>query len=91
MNVKCYPLHIIHQHFQINAYDLVLINYPDSKVHGTNMGPTWVLLAPGGSHVTPINLAICVTLMDLIELELYQTLAKQGRMRIKRARGSSVM
>ena len=24
--------------------------YPDSKVHGTNMRPTWVLSAPCGSH-----------------------------------------
>ena len=31
---------------------------PDSKVHGANMGPTWVLSAPGGPHVGPINLAI---------------------------------
>ena len=31
---------------------------PDSKVHGANMGPIWVLSAPGGSHVGPINLAI---------------------------------
>ena len=31
---------------------------PDSKVHGANMGPTWVLSAPDGSHVGPINLAI---------------------------------
>ena len=30
----------------------------DSKDHGANMGPTWVLLAPGGPHVGPINLAI---------------------------------
>ena len=33
-------------------------NYPDSKVHGANMGPTWVLSAPGGPHVGPMNLAI---------------------------------
>ena len=26
---------------------------PDTKVHGANMGPTWVLLAPVGSHVGP--------------------------------------
>ena len=26
-------------------------NNPDSKVHGANMGPTWVLLAPDGPHV----------------------------------------
>ena len=32
--------------------------YPDSKDHGANMGPTWVLLAPGGPHACPMNLAI---------------------------------
>ena len=31
---------------------------PDSKVHGANMGPTWVLSSPDGPHVVPINLAI---------------------------------
>ena len=31
---------------------------PDSEVHVANMGPTWVLSAPGGPHVEPINLAI---------------------------------
>ena len=31
---------------------------PDNKVHGANMGPTWVLSAPGGPHVGPMNLAI---------------------------------
>ena len=31
---------------------------PDSKIHGSNMGPTWVLSAPDGPHVGPINLAI---------------------------------
>ena len=30
----------------------------DNKVHGANMGPTWVLSAPGGPHVGPMNLAI---------------------------------
>ena len=33
-------------------------NVPDSKVHGANMGPTWVLSAPDGPHVCPMNLAI---------------------------------
>ena len=38
---------------------------PDSKVHGAKMGPTWVLSAPGGPHVGPMNLAIwAVTDMD---------------------------
>ena len=31
---------------------------PDSKVHVAHMGPTWVLSAPGGPHVGPMNLAI---------------------------------
>ena len=30
---------------------------PDSKVHGANMGPTWVLSAPEGTHVCPSNRA----------------------------------
>ena len=33
---------------------------PDNKVYGTNMGPTWVLLAPDGPHVGPMRLAIRV-------------------------------
>ena len=35
-------------------------SYPDSKVHGANMGPTWVLSAPDGPHVGPMHLAIRV-------------------------------
>ena len=34
--------------------------YPDGKVHGASMGPTWVLSAPDGPHVGPINLPIRV-------------------------------
>ena len=29
---------------------------PDSKVHGANMGPTWVLSAPGGPMLSPWTL-----------------------------------
>ena len=31
-------------------------NIPDCKVHVANMGPTWVLSAPGGPDVGPMNL-----------------------------------
>ena len=31
---------------------------PDSKVHGANVGPTWVLSAPDGPHFGPTNLVI---------------------------------
>ena len=34
------------------------INPSDSKVHGANIGPTWVLSAPDGPHVGPMNPAI---------------------------------
>ena len=34
---------------------------PDSKAHGANMGPTWVLSAPDGSHVGHMNLAMCLS------------------------------
>ena len=36
----------------------LIIGLPDYKVHGVNVGPTWVLSAPGGPPVDPINLAI---------------------------------
>ena len=29
--------------------------FPDSKVHVTNMGPTWVLSALDGPHAGPMN------------------------------------
>ena len=41
---------------------------PDSKVHGANMGPTWVLSAPDGPHVGPMNLAIRVLSIGSIQL-----------------------
>ena len=31
---------------------------PDSNIHGASMGPTWVLSAPDGPHIGPMNLAI---------------------------------
>ena len=34
------------------------MHVPDSKVHGANMGPTWILSAPDGPHVGPMSLAI---------------------------------
>ena len=37
--------------------------YPDSKIHGANMGPTWVLLGPGGPHAGPIKHAIRVCMI----------------------------
>ena len=55
------------------SYDLqMLANSPDSKVHGANMGPNWVLSAPDGPHVGPMNLAIReVMVFQVTPLEYY--------------------
>ena len=42
------------------ALAVPIFKYPDSKIHGANMGPTWVLLALDGPHVGPMNLSISV-------------------------------
>ena len=43
-------------------------NIRDSKVHGANMGPNWVLSASDGPHVGPMNLAIRDLLLFSIQL-----------------------
>ena len=32
--------------------------FPDSNVHGANMGPIWDSQDPGGPHVGPMNISI---------------------------------
>ena len=51
---------------KVRALELEKKWVPDSKVHGANMGPTWVLSAPDGPYVGPMNLAIRGVL-DLLE------------------------
>ena len=48
-----------------NGNSVTCGNYPDSKVHGANMGPTWVLSVPDGPHIGPMNLAIRVVSNDV--------------------------
>ena len=63
----------IAEYMLTKLYDVVGCYYPDSMVNGDNMGPTWVLSAPDGSHVAPMKLAIwegyhelqCVWLISL--------------------------
>ena len=43
--------------FQMRCND-----FPDGQVHEANMGPTWVLSAPDGPHVGPMNIVIKVNL-----------------------------
>ena len=54
----CWP----HTRLAPGQFSHILQNYttPDSKVRGANMGPIWVLLAPDGPHVGPMNLVIRV-------------------------------
>ena len=51
----------------MGAYIYSANKYPDSKVHGANMGPTWVLSAPDGPHVGLTNLAIKVVILQKIQ------------------------
>ena len=44
---------------------------PDNKVHGANMGPTWVLSAPDGPHVGPMNLAMRRNLAPVVHLHTH--------------------
>ena len=37
-----------------------ITKYPDSKVHGAYMGPTWGRQDPGGPHAGPMILALWV-------------------------------
>ena len=39
-----------------------VLNFPDRKVDEAIMGPTWVLSAPDGPHVGPMNIAIRVNI-----------------------------
>ena len=39
-------------------------SFPDSKVHGANMGPIWSRQDPGGPHVGPMNFVIWVVFRD---------------------------
>ena len=52
--------------------------YPDSKVNGVNMGPTWVLSAPYGSNVGSMNLAIRVVAITHIHFPAVDTVAKRS-------------
>ena len=45
---------------QLLVHGVSFASYPDSKVHGAIMGPTWVLSAPDGPHDGPMNIAIWV-------------------------------
>ena len=58
LNVAVAAYHICGKHVIKVRYQLAMEPIPDSKVHGANMGPTWVLPAPDVPHFGPMNLSI---------------------------------
>ena len=52
------------QYFQ--SSDGIII--PDSKVHGSHMGPIWCRQAPGGPRIGPMNFVIWDTLMLVLPM-----------------------
>ena len=46
----------------LHIEDIRRVRFPDSKVHGANMGPACGRQDPGGPHVGHMNLAIWVIL-----------------------------
>ena len=49
-----------HQWVGNDGMDFDQTTFPDSKVHGANMGPIWGRQDPGGPHVGHMNLVIWV-------------------------------
>ena len=62
----------------MTIYALALCVTPDSKVHGTNMGPIWGWQDPGGPHVGPMIFAIWDYMgslgTELIERQIFQNI-----------------
>ena len=50
--------------------------YPDSRVHGANMGPNWGRQDPGGPHVGPVNFIIWEVLSGVNYLETFEMTIK---------------
>ena len=46
------------------------VDYPDSKVHGASMGPTWGRQEPGEAHGGTMSFAIWVGLRLMLRREL---------------------
>ena len=61
-NLSPHPLKTNNLNFLKRQLHIICVFYPNSNIHGANMGPTWVLLAPDGPHVGPMNLVIWVHL-----------------------------
>ena len=61
----------------------ILLLLPDSKAHGANIGPTWVLSAPDGPHVDLIKLFVWAAMwyIEFIFLGLWVAWAVEQNMK----------
>ena len=61
---------VSHNIITIHFHLFIVTHFPDSKIHGANMGPIWGRKDPGGPHVAPMNLVIWFgnSLNQLIQL-----------------------
>ena len=62
------------------SMNLLWVNwiFPNSKVHGANMGPIWGRQDPGGPHVGPMNLAFWVVTTHYRVWPLYWNFMKHS-------------
>ena len=61
-----FRFHYPHPHPRMSGLwrQTITRSFPDSKVYGANMGPTWDLSAPDGPHVGPMNLAFSFSVVS---------------------------
>ena len=58
-------MHVLYSHPQLSPTWIWKIKrFPDSKVHGANMGSIWGRQDPGGPHVGPMNFAFWVVMFS---------------------------
>ena len=58
----CVHSGLLRPHIDGLMQDCIIFNaFPDNKVHGANVGPTWARQDPGGLHVGHMNFAIWVS------------------------------
>ena len=69
-HMDCLKIHDITDILQKHEPGL-LAKYLVSKVHGANVGSTWVLSAPDGPHVSAMNLAIWVDIYIYIYISIF--------------------
>ena len=52
--------------FSFSLFGYIVNAIPDGRVHVANMGPTWVLSAPGGPMLAPWTLLLGIIIITVI-------------------------